>query len=104
MVQTRQTKITDGFDLPVEFRERVRGGPAEPPVRVGADEPRAAAAEGGAPSGRWRPEALPQPCAPAGETSANDAWAAEPAPHQVHTGPGIKEGFFSNLLKLLITG
>lgn len=73
--------------VPVEFRECVWGWPAEPPVCVGADEPRAAAPEGGALSGLACPQASAQSSAPAGEMSADGPGTAEPPSHQVYINP-----------------
>lgn len=52
--------VYDCACFPVEFRECLWGRPAERPVCVGADEPRATAPEGGALSGCSRPQAPAQ--------------------------------------------
>lgn len=71
----------------VEFRECVRGGSAEPPECVWADEPRAAAPERRVLSGLWGPQTSAQSSAAAGEMSADGPCTAEPPPHQVHFNP-----------------
>ena len=73
--------------LPVEFRECLWGRPAEPPVCVGADEPRAADPYGRAFSSLSRPKVSAQSSEPAGEVSADGPCAAGPPPHQVYTNP-----------------